>query len=212
VRVNDKTKKQKDEIRKILRERDGNLCQIDFCMDEETYRKKEGKSFDLHHIDENPYNWNWDNIVLAAHGCNVRLTPHGKGRYSQERFDETFKSLRIRQLKSVTDMNKVEVGYMRVKNAEFLKSSVCKPIMTEELDRIIKKYGKAEKNDLINAMSNASDLSPDVCKKYLSARTNSFNGELEEYSEEIEGETKKYIRKRTQCVNGVNGAVNDFRL
>jgi hypothetical protein len=197
VRLNDKSKREKIEIRKTLRIRDGDVCQIDHCITGDKYREKYGRDFDVHHINENTSDWSWDNIVLAAHRCNVRETPHGKIDH-RKNFTTLCNELKSRKMRCLLKYVQSEHGEpLKVRSAEYMKSTICKPLMDQELNRILDQKGEEEKNELIDSLSNASTLSPEVCRKWLRTYCNSNNGHLEEYDKDIgAGETMKYVRKR----------------
>ena len=198
MRVNDKSPKEKEAIRQVLRARDGNLCQIDFCMTEEDYRKKSGRDFDIHHISENPDDWDWNNLVLAAHGCNVRETPHGKIDYTKN-FESQCNSLKQKKVKYILERARErtgEDGNVSVGSAEHLRSIELSPIAEEEFKKIITEHEEVDKGELIRAMANVSGLKDQTCRRYVNDKTNIYNGEYEEFPRDINGEKIYFIRKR----------------
>ena len=204
MRINDKSKREKETIRQQLRERDGDgtrkgtKCFIDGCMTEEQYRKETGKDFDICHLDDNPSNWNWQNIFLGTHKCNCQMTPHGKIDH-KARFLALSKSLKLQKMRSLlTHIQADESEGLRVRSAEYMKSAMCKPLMEEELERILDLKKEEEKNELIDSLSNASSLAPEVCRKWLRTWCNGNNGHLEEFPKEVKGDTKTFIRRKAQ--------------
>jgi len=198
MRVNDKSKTEKDEIRKKLRERDGTLCQIDYCITEDEYRKKTGKDFDIHHLDENPHNWDIDNnLVLSAHECNVRETPRGKGKFNRERIAETIKSLNQNTKRSVVDKDRyTDDAGLRINSLSEFKNDKLKPLADQEFEKIVEKEIEVEREGLLDAMAKISGLTQQTCRNYLKAFINPHNGEYEEFPKIIDGKKTWFIRRR----------------
>jgi hypothetical protein len=182
-------KRKKEELRK----RDGDKCFVDYCMTGDEYRKKFGRDLDLHHIDEDPDNWDDNNLCLATHRCNVGETPRGKGKFHPERIEETQKALRIKNFRSLsTQVQIYEDELPRIRYAEFAKGYIADPLIDEELKRIFTLHKEVEKKELINALVNISKLSPERIKPRLEGWCNPFNGHLEEF----EKDEVKFIRKK----------------
>jgi hypothetical protein len=197
MRLNDKSQREKEEIRNILRKRDGNLCQIDYCEKEENYRKRTGKSFDVHHVNENPNDWDWNNIVLAAHACNVRETPRGKGKFSPGCIDATLKSLNQNTKRSVVDKDRYtdEAG-LRINSLSEFKNDKLKPLADQEFEKIVEKEIEVEREGLLDAMAKISGLTQQTCRNYLKAFINPHNGEYEELPKITDGKKTWFIRRR----------------
>jgi hypothetical protein len=205
MRLNDKTKTEKDKIRQFLRERDGNgtragtWCFVDRCMNEEQYHNETGKDFDICHLDDNPNNWNWQNLFLGTHPCNVRLTPRGKGKFNAERITDTQNSLRINKKRSVTGINIcIEESGLRVSSLSEFKNHTKMPIAIRVFKEVVQEKKEVEIESLLDAMANASGLRQNTCRGYVKALINEHNGEYEDFEVPIEGtdRVKTYIRKR----------------
>lgn len=199
-RLNDKTKTEKDFIRWELRQRDGDgsragtLCFIDGCMNEELYQGKTGKDFDICHLDDNPNNWDMQNLFLAAHKCNVQMTPHGKIDHAKN-YENICNALKAKRMKSVcTDIYISEEGGLRVRSAELKRSLELKPLAIAEFQRVIEEKEQVEKKGLIDSMAFVSGLSQIICETYVRQLTNPHSGDYEEIPKD--GDEKKYIRKR----------------
>jgi hypothetical protein len=202
LRINDKSKREKKEIREALRIRDGDgtrrgtRCFADGCMNEEQYRKQTGKDFDICHLDDNSSNWNMQNLFLATHKCNVLLTPHGKIDH-EKRYTTLCNALKINRMKSLSTQVQInEEDLPRIRYAEFAKGFIADPIIDEELERIFSLHQEVEKKELINALVNISKLSPERIKPRLEGWCNDLNGHLKEREEIIDGKKEYYIRKR----------------
>ncbi len=188
-----KSKAWKRRKREFLRKRDGDECFIDHCITGEEYRAKEGRDFDIHHIDENPENWEDDNLCLAAHGCNVRETPRGLGKFHPDRIADTQMSLNLKRIRSVLTNVRVSPDEpLFTTSVQYMKSHLCKPIIDQIVDQILEEKKESELGDLIDAASRASTLSPDICRKWIKTRWNSHNGDLEKFER---GEMD-YIRRK----------------
>ena len=205
MRLNDKTKREKDAIREILRKRDGDgtrhgtKCFVDNCTSEDDYYKETGKDFDICHLDDNPENWDMQNLFLATHKCNCQLTPRGLGRFNHLRTPFIHNSLQIKKKTSISTQVQInEDNLPTIRYAEFAKGYIADPLINEELERIFELHQEIDKKELINALVNISKLSPERIKPRLDGWCNGLNGHLEEFDKEISPtEIKKFIRKRT---------------
>jgi hypothetical protein len=105
--------------------------------------------------------------------------------------------LRIRNIKILNkNLQMNDPDSLKITSAQYYKSLMCKPILEEELDILIEKHGEIDKEETINAVSNASTLSPEVCRKWLNTYTNKLNGHLEIFLKTIDGEEREFIRKK----------------
>jgi hypothetical protein len=203
-RINDKSPREKKEIRRLLRERDGDgtregtLCFVDSCMNESLYLERTGKDFDVCHLDDNPENWDMQNLFLATHKCNVQLTPHGKINH-EKRYAALCNVLKIQRMRSIlARAQESETEPLSIRGGEFAKHVICNPIMEEEFRKQVDLLGEVDKADLKNAMSKASSMSPDRCMIWMNTYLNPLNGDYEEFEKEVKGKTKMFIRRKPQ--------------
>lgn len=202
MRVNDKTKREKEFIRWELRERDGDgsrggtKCFVDHCMTEEYYLSETGKDFDICHLDDNPQNWDMQNLFLATHKCNCQLTPRGLGKLNHLRPGYSLNSLQANKKRSVIDKNTyIDDAGLRIDSLPLYRNVKLKPLAIIEFEKIIREKTQVEKDGLLDAMANASGLTQEKCGKYLKALTNPHNGNYEELPKDADG--KVFIRKRS---------------
>ena len=194
-RVNDKTKREKDEIRKQLTADYGDGCLICGAMDGELYREIYKKELDIHHINEDSSDWAYCNLCLAHFWCNIKETPHGKIDFEKQ-FQERCKQLKFQKMKGIIDRDTyIDDAGLRIDSLPLYRNVKLKPLAIIEFEKIIREKTQVEKDGLLDAMANASGLTQEKCGKYLKAVTNPHNGNYEELPKDADG--KVFIRKRS---------------
>ena len=128
----------------ILVLRDGEYCNM--CG-----KVGSTKSLIIDHIDNNPRNNALHNLQLLCRGCNHRKNPRGEAKPKNQ-------NIEIHEPPA---------------SKEMLKNEICEPIFRDWLEEELRRWGRKEVKDALNAGAEVAGVSPATTERYLSKMTSS---------------------------------------
>ena len=188
------SKAWRDSKKEMCRVRDGAACS--YCgKPEGQYYQEKSKPFDLCHFDGNCYNNADENLKIGCHQCNCQAEVDRIAR--EGRFSNVHNMAKLKASRNIYTY--INTDTPRIRSAEFAKSIIAHPKLLSEVRKIFSGNEEIEREELINALSNISDLSRERIISRLKTWCNRINGHLEEVNHSGDsGMPETYIKKSTR--------------
>ena len=157
------SKTEKDRARTVCRRRNKHtIGKCGVCgRPEPEYIDEKKRQMDLDHIDGDPDNNPPDgsNWQLACHSCNVKKNPRGKRKQPYFNGIERLKEYQSRREAMREDNLPIPATMQKNREAE--------PLFRKSVERLITRYGKMARGDVVDAASEAAGVSQATGTRYL---------------------------------------------